>query len=493
VATVSTNSSGWLVTLAKGANVPAFDPSLIDGSDYTDTITFSITYANASQYVYGSPVGPKLYSVNGVLVTDDTHGTYKVETWMIGDALSALNFGFWGGRYGTNSADWFSRVQWNALPFGSARATADGYYNSYASLIYNYADPYSYAFSERITPDVLMAPLNGDRVRITILPDDRLDSPTVPTPAADAITTNSITLSWAAVSGATGYQVNVLRPLGLPPVNLPSSVLSCTLSNLLPGTPYVLSVQAKGTGAYGNPVITPARSVSATTLGSAPASGGGLALVQATFNAADPFYQITKVLINSTEMRLTNGQWQGADGRPVHWVAGVGTNQIIVTVVGTNNQVLFKDWLTFELAPPFVTNGQTHSAISNLFLYGQKLSQPPPAASGFVSGTNWSFQVSAQEPPNFTIGLTYVPAEKRQFTPLASPTPSGVVITDVAASPAGGFQFKFDIPEGKPYAVEASSNLASWHTNATGIGQAGGETYIEPARTNVLQFYRIKY
>jgi hypothetical protein len=496
VARVSTNAGGWLVTLSKGADSPPFDPSLINGADYTSTITFPISYANAGQYVYGSPVGPHLYSVDGTLVTDDTHGTYKVETWMIGDVLSALNFGFWGGRYGTNSADWFTPVQWTAFPFGSARPTSDGYFNSYAALLYNYSDPYSYAFSERITPDVLMAPLNGDRMRITILPDDRLDSPTVPTPATDSITTNSITLNWAAVSGATGYQVNILRPLGLSPVSLPSSSLSYTLTDLQSGTPYVMSVQAKGTGANGNPIITPARPVSATTLGSAPASQGGMTQVQVTFNAADPFYQLGKVYINSTEMLRTGSQWNAAGTNvPARWIAGPGTNQVIVTVVNTNNQVIFNDWLTFALAPPFTTNGETHSAISNVLLHGQKLSAAPPALSGFLNGgTNTSFLVTTQN-VSVSIGLSYVPAEIRKLAPLSTiaTPPTGMVITDLALPPGGGIQFKFDVPAGTNYAVEASSDLKAWHTNATGIGQVGREAYSEASRTNAIQFYRVNY
>ena len=43
-----------------------------------------------------------------------------------------------------------------------------GYYNAYAALMYYNADAYTFAFSERITPDVGMAVENGDVVRITI-------------------------------------------------------------------------------------------------------------------------------------------------------------------------------------------------------------------------------------------------------------------------------------------------------------------------------------
>jgi hypothetical protein len=493
VASVHADPDGWQVTLAKSPKTPDYNPAYLAGTNYTNTITFPISHTNASQYVYGSPVGPNRYAVNGTPVTDSTSATYEVEVWMIGDALSALNFGFWGGRYGTNSVDWFSTMQWTAFPFGSARNTADGCYNAYAALIYNYADPYSYAFSERITPDVLMAPANNDRVRITILADDRLDSPTVPTPETNAITADSITLNWTPVSGAGGYQVNVLRPLGVPPVALPSSITSYTLTNLQPGTPYVLSVQATGTGAFGNPIITPARPVYATTPGSRTPSVGNLTQVQVTFSASDPFYQLAKVYINGTELlRNTNNQWQTTGGVPARWIAAEGTNQVTVTVVGTNNQVLFNDWLTFVLAPPFAVGAETHSAISNIFLYGQKLSQPPPNATGFLNGTNpLDFRVSTLN-PSLSIGLSYVPADTRRFAPLGT-TQTGMTIRNVAPLAGGGIQFSFNVPQGTAYALEASPNLTVWHTNATGTGQANTVTYSNTAGTNLMQYYRIKY
>ncbi len=244
--------------------MPAFDTNIVSGTNYTNTITVPISNTNASQYVYGAPVGPNRYATNGVNVVTNVGPSYNVEVWMIGDALSALNFGFWSGKYGTNSVGWFSPVEWTSFPFGSARPAQDDYYNLYAALIYDYSDPCSFVFSERITPDVLMAPANGDRVRITILPDDRLDSPVVLTPATNAITTNSITLNWSPVSGATGYVVNVLRPWGIPSTNLLNSATNYTVTNLKPGAPYLLSVQATGTG-QGNTIITPARAISATT------------------------------------------------------------------------------------------------------------------------------------------------------------------------------------------------------------------------------------
>jgi hypothetical protein len=494
-ASIATMPDGWRVTLSQASNPPPFNTALITGVQYTNTITFAISDVNASQYIYGAPVGPKYYSVNGALVTDATSGTYPVETWMIGDVLSALNFGFWGGRYGTNSADWFSPVEWTAFPFGSARQATDGFYNPYAALIYNNADPYSFAFSERITPDVLMAPGNGDRIRITILPDDRLDSPVVPVPAAGNITANSVTLNWGQVAGATGYQINVLRPLNVSPVVVSANATGYTLTNLLSGTPYLMSVQALGLGAGGNPIITPARPVLATTLGTNAVAGGNFAQAQVTFSVADPYFQIGRVFINGTELVSTNNQWLTTNNVPARWLASVGTNQVVVTVVGGDDQVLFNDWLTFVLAPPFtVTNGivTTNSRISDVLLYGQKLSQPTPGVSGFLGGTTaTNFLVSTLN-PCFSIGLSYVPAETRRYAPAGSSTPV-VTILDVQPLPGGGVQFTFDVSAGMPYTVEVSENLVTWQTRSSGTGQAGGETCSDPGTTSSgTRFYRIK-
>jgi hypothetical protein len=67
-----------------------------------------------------------------------------------------------------------------------------------------------------------------------------------------------------------------------------------------------------------------------------------------------------------------------------------------------------------------------------------------------------------------------------------------VIITAVAPLPGGGIQFSFDVPAGTNYVIESSANLASWQTNATGIGQTGGESYTNAAGSNTVQFYRIK-
>ena len=70
------------------------------------------------------------------------------------------------------------------------------------------------------------------------------------TPAATSTLTNSISVSWSQVSGATGYYVSYQRQeLGTPPVVTPQYVrivggdnTSVTLSGLEPGTTYRIRV-----------------------------------------------------------------------------------------------------------------------------------------------------------------------------------------------------------------------------------------------------------
>jgi hypothetical protein len=519
---VDTTANGWLFTLAYDSNsVPPYATNLISVGNlpYTNTITFSVTTTNASQYIYGAPVGPNLYSTNGIAVTNNTSATYAVETWMIGDVLSSLNYGFWGGNYGTNSEQWYSEVEWTSFPFGWARPTGDGFYNLYAALIYYNSDPYSFAFSERITPDVLLAPANNDTVRITILPDDRLNSPVVWIPT-NLITASSMTLNWNPVPGATSYQVNVLRPLGFGPTNVSSNTY--TVSGLASGTPYVMSVQALGT-AHGNPIITPARPVSATTLGTNATTTGGSIPIQVTFSAADPYYQLETVYINGFQLFRTNSvngsPWENPLGQNAGWLASTGLNQVVVTVVDNNNNVVFNDWLQFVLQTPFpfvnqgtntagtpVTFTSTNTAISGIVLYGQKRSQPSPTLGGLFPMANTPFPGTTNIVTNYVgsatnflvynsvvIGLSYVPAETRKFAPAVTTVPAAsVTITNVVSLPGGGIQFSFNVPAGTNYAVEASGNLINWRTNITGTGQSGGESYTNAFGTNIVQFYRIK-
>ena len=559
----------WLFTLAyKSNSVPSqYNLAAIGVTggqlQYTNTITFLVpnvtvvtSYATVTNsgiittntffvtnnvdpniYVYGAPSGTNYYLVNGALPANTN--TWPVELWMIGDVLSAINFGFAGGIYGNNSDQWFSpNVAWPD-PYGWAQPSpknnlTSGYYNTYAALMYYNADAYTFAFSERITPDVGMAVKSGDVVRITILPDDRLDSPVVSVPT-NTITPTSLTLNWSPVSGTTGYRVNMLRPtgsLGFAPANISAATTSYTFSGLSNGAPYVMSVQAIGTNANnGHTVITPARPVYATTYGTYNPGGGGTIPVLFALNATDPFSQLGSVSFNGNVV----AGWKDNNSTTISYAATVGTNQVLVTIQDNNANTVFNDLLQFVAAAPFPVNNMgtnipdgtavsftsLNSAISGINLGGQLLSALPPTINGgwpngsvgpvlaptnthaiavtnyIGNGTNFLVSVngvSVTGNTGPTIGLSYDPAEIRKYAPVLSTSSSAspVIITAVTALPGGGIHFTFDVPAGTNYTVEASSNLNSWKTNFTGIGQIGVESYTNAAGANALQLYRIK-
>jgi len=514
-------------------------PDVAVVTNHVTTNTFFVTNdVDPNIYVYGAPSGTNYYLVNGA--SPSNTNASPVELWMIGDVLSAINFGFAGGIYGNNSDQWFSpNVAW-PNPYGWAQPSpennpASGYYNAYAALLYYNADAYTFAYSERITPDVGMPVEDGDTVRITILPDDRLDSPVVSVPT-NTITPTSLTLNWSPVSEATGYRVNMLRPtgsLGFAPADVSAATTNYTFSGLSNGTPYVMSVQAIGTNANnGNTVITPARPVYATTYGTYNPVVGGTIPVLFALNAKDPFSQLGSVSFNGN---VVPG-WKTDNSTTISYNATAGTNQVLVTINDNNNNAVFNDWLQFVAAAPFPVNNigtnitaggttvsftSSNSAISGVILGGQLLSAQPPTISGgwpngsvgpvlapsdthaiavtnYVgSATNFLVSVngaSVTGNPGPTIGLSYSPAEIRKYAPAFSTpsTNSPVIITGITSLPGGGIQFSFNVSVGINYVVESSSNLMVWQTNSTGLGNGGEESYTNAAGASAVQFYRIK-
>lgn len=222
----------------------------------------------------------------------------------------------------------------------------------------------------------------------------------------------------------------------------------------------------------------------------APDDPASAPLSSLAVDGAAPPYQIVSSVSGNTntengiELRPVNGQWL-VDGVPARWLARPGTNQVVVTVVGPNDEVLFSDWLAFELAAPFtVSNGAattTHSSISNAYLYGQKRSQPAPEVSGFLNGTTATNFLVSTDNVSLVLGLTYVPAETRRYAPIAPLLQGGPVtpvrIVNPERLPGGGIRFSFNVASEVPYSIESSPDLTSWQTIATGLGGMGTRIY----------------
>ncbi|WP_269542738.1 hypothetical protein [Cerasicoccus fimbriatus] len=228
--------------------------------------------------IYGAPLNQTIYSVGDLDSAQmENLSTNSVYGAMTRDVLAALNFGYVNGIYGEEGPNWYGTAP-TAAPFGLARKTNDGHYNPWAATIFNHSDAYSFAFSDRGGgPSPLMVLQAGQILRITILPDDRLDSPTIQSATSTLKSGDAVVdLTWDKIDGATGYKIDVKHPSGIGSYSVSGgSSVSHTLGDgdgitLPTGTPITLGVAAtKGS------LESPIQYMVLTTAGDlVPISGG---------------------------------------------------------------------------------------------------------------------------------------------------------------------------------------------------------------------------
>ncbi|HLK68088.1 MAG TPA: fibronectin type III domain-containing protein [Bryobacteraceae bacterium] len=209
-------------------------------------------------FIYGCVPNRDSYTIDGYPFTgnnvqekvDYVNGTAYGS--LVGDIQAALNFGYPNSRFvapgGDIDALYGTVVLPYPYPFGGAPVQNDGFYNPYAALIYYLSDAYGHPFSDRLdASSPLYALTAGDKIRITILPDIRLDAPLVQVAGQ---TDHTLTLTWKSVQGATGYTIGLVPP---PTPDLPIAIAAVdgdiqthTVTGLSPGIPYVVSVTAIG-------------------------------------------------------------------------------------------------------------------------------------------------------------------------------------------------------------------------------------------------------
>ena len=287
----SDGAGGYTITLAPpsplngGGIFPAPTAPSENIPPTNATVTINFPKDDLNENIYGAPLNSTVFSVSGYTLST----TNIVYGAMVADVLSALNFGFMNGIYGDDGGRWYSKIDL-ALPYGNARSPTDndGFYSPWAALVYNYSDAYGFAFSDRNIPQPTVDLYDNATLRITILPDERLNSPDV---TVKAVTASTIELVWAAVKGATGYQIVVDTPKPGQTISVPFNAskkeFSYTIGGLDAGTPYTVSVQALGT-ANGNQLTTPARKQVISTAGTPIYVADNLAVpFQITFNSAD--------------------------------------------------------------------------------------------------------------------------------------------------------------------------------------------------------------
>jgi hypothetical protein len=116
--------------------------------------------------------GDGAYTVGGEAADVSQNNEYSV---IYRDLVAGFGLGYWGGRYGNNSAAWMHQpnfaAAWPAAPTFTA-------WSLYASTIAEYAPVYGYAFSE-LGPAEITAPLESSvaTLRVTIDPDQGPSTP----------------------------------------------------------------------------------------------------------------------------------------------------------------------------------------------------------------------------------------------------------------------------------------------------------------------------
>ena len=129
------------------------------------------TTAGKTVAVNGSTLPYAIYTVNGTYTVDGqpaSVGDNNIYSVIYRDLLSGFAWGYMGGRYGNDSANW-----WGKPPFAAARTTQKPYatFNEYAAAIYRYSNAYGFSFSDT-GPKPVVVGLNGAAtLRITIMGD----------------------------------------------------------------------------------------------------------------------------------------------------------------------------------------------------------------------------------------------------------------------------------------------------------------------------------
>jgi hypothetical protein len=119
--------------------------------------------------VAGSTLPSAVYTVDGPYTWGGkVHhvGDNDVYAVIYRDLISGFAWGYWGGKYGNDSANWQGKP-----PFADARKTPTNYatYNEYAAVVYKYSNAYGFSFSDT-GPKKVQLPLDGAHsLRITIL------------------------------------------------------------------------------------------------------------------------------------------------------------------------------------------------------------------------------------------------------------------------------------------------------------------------------------
>jgi hypothetical protein len=123
--------------------------------------------------VAGSTLPAAIYTVDGPYTWGGaTHRVSDNDVYAVvyRDLIAGFAWGYWGGKYGNDSARWQ-----NKPPFEAARLkrTKPRYatYNEYAAVVYRYSNAYGFSFSDTGAKKVQLPLTGAATLQITILPD----------------------------------------------------------------------------------------------------------------------------------------------------------------------------------------------------------------------------------------------------------------------------------------------------------------------------------
>jgi Tol biopolymer transport system component len=309
-------------------------------------------------FIFGAPSSPYAFDLKSPGLTVTTHDlvpassppaftpesksqldaiTNSAYINVYGDLTVGLMSGYIGGRYPSDSSGWFRKGAnlVTQFPFAGARPNPDdGFYDTWAAIVYNLSDAYGHPYSDRggrPNPTLTLPPT--DVLRCTLLDDHRLNAPEAKVTAAAQ---DQLSLQWPTVDGATSYNVTVSPPYPSAVTQVASN--STTLTGLTAGTPYSISVQANASATnHSNSVA-----VQAVTSGNVTplnVAGGvswqqklSFSLEQGILLAPD-----VKVSINGADYPVVNGTT--ATNPPVTINGKVGLNTYVLQVSDTNGPI----------------------------------------------------------------------------------------------------------------------------------------------------------
>lgn len=265
IVTVAGPTAGTTAKATAAAPVGTQIPSLNltgGGSGYSSAsppvVTVDPPAGSLDTFIYGATLSGDSFALAGFTPAQIQEDTNIVYGSITRDVLAALNFGFANGTHGNTTSQWYSSIPLDS-PYGLARPTSDGFYNTWSALIYNYSDAYGFAFGDRVEPSPLITLEDGYTLRITLLPDAWLNAPI---PKITSVTPTTMQVQWNGVetAGFTGitYSVDVLDHTGVTPPTITSSgnSYSAAFTGLSEGTTYTFAVTASGTTSPGGQSVS---------------------------------------------------------------------------------------------------------------------------------------------------------------------------------------------------------------------------------------------